>query len=305
MPALPPRLVSNFYLSLSPSCSPPPLLPSLLRLVPPGRLLAAYTDEVYQRSSLHLCSTCPDELAAIVAALVRALAQSPAAELPPPDPGGSAHPRLSLIDNISLMSTESPDPPALAALRAAHQGILELTKGLPKHQFSPLAYGHAHPAGYRELRDVRRESGFFSSPAAAPSAAPGAPPPPALCTLGVPDTFITNYNIRLSFPPPLSPPLLRAPLSRAARASAPGVEALTLPYGPGRLEVACNLVHPPPPEPPTPTAPLLAAVRGALEGGGGEVEVHAYAVGVTQEQVLAHDFGRSNPEGYTALHGGE
>ena len=61
-------------------------------------------------------------------------------------------------------------------------------------------------------------------------------------TIGAPDSFVENFNIRLQ----CQDRKIARSLTRELRemdGGFPFVEALTLPYGPGHWEVACNLLR--------------------------------------------------------------
>ena len=63
-----------------------------------------------------------------------------------------------------------------------------------------------------------------------------------IATVGAPPTFVENFNIRLRSVKETARSLTRT--LRERDGGLPGVEALTLPYGEGRYEVACNLLRP-------------------------------------------------------------
>jgi len=113
-----------------------------------------------------------------------------------------------------------------------------------------LYYGTSHPEG-TPLATVRRESTRFFHSDGGGSTSDGELGSEnndisvGQTTVGAPDRFVENYNIRL-----------RRKVSRATARSLtenirersgiglPKVEALTLAYGPNQYEVACNLLDP-------------------------------------------------------------
>ena len=112
-----------------------------------------------------------------------------------------------------------------------------------------LPYGLAHPEGI-PLAMVRREqtSFFLSGGGLARDGGSGSDaataPQKETITVGATDTFVENFNVRLSraCTRPMARSLARRLRDRDGGLS--GVEALTLPYSEGRWEVACNLLRP-------------------------------------------------------------
>jgi hypothetical protein len=258
-----PLILSNLYISTSPSSSlGRALLPRLLQLIPPSSLVSANTDLVYHRTSLHLVSRNPEALSSTLSNLIDTVVTPDAscANLSNATTGGVApHPCLSMIDNIALLSPAEPTEDALVSLRQTHTLLVNKTQHLPENLFRPLPYGHAADP-YAELSSVRRNNGFFdSSPDAATEEA-------GKCTIGIPLSFISNYNIRMRFIPDSDNAASTTHSSRAVSkyckmltralresdldsetsggSNIRKIEALTLPYGDEwTYEIACNVHH--------------------------------------------------------------
>ena len=110
-------------------------------------------------------------------------------------------------------------------------------------------YGEAHRNNV-PLATVRREqTSFFrsgglsySSSSSESTSTASSTSKAGVATVGAPSTFVENFNIRLQCWKQTARSLTRT--LRERDGGLLGVEALTLPYGEGRFEVACNLLRP-------------------------------------------------------------
>lgn len=144
-----------------------------------------------------------------------------------------------------------------------------------------LYYGHAH-VNQKSLAKVRREeTAFFKLSSSINKQNSNTNKlPKSQCTIGAPDEFVENFNIRLSNKISKSKAQSLTRWVREKDGGLPFVEALTLPYSNNRYEVACNLVNPIV----TNTNDVQERVRQYLE-----VEPFletCYRVGTTEEQCL-------------------
>jgi len=229
-------------------------------------IVHAYADQPYDRSSFHLAghADCIADLASYLAShALEAVLSLPSSST---SSNESKHPTVGVIDHISIMplsysplpqhnhtinnnknSDQTTTPPSstpftpdnahgLAATYVSQ--ILSQNCGVRVYP-----YGHAHPENL-PLATVRRDRTNFFHPSASctPLETPQ-PTPAGVCTVGAPQSFVENYNIRLT--PGVTERDARR-LTRMVRerdGGVVGVEALTLPYSDGRFEVACNLLQ--------------------------------------------------------------
>jgi hypothetical protein len=267
-----------------------------------GVLVHAYTDQVYNRSSLHLAGS-PQVIATVVPALVTSAIQKLQHTLTPvplllplpPPPPPTPHPTVGLVDHVAVLplGKDESDQAQLAASQRAASSVAHsirstLINGRPIPQYDSvvpavvtshnarccstlevLPYGMVDGdvgTNYLALADVRRtRTRFFQTIAnrqhpTAPSSSPltngdsfvtATDSHRQVILVGAPRYFVENYNVRLTAAcPPTDAKrlcrLLRSSQSSRRRAGGlmPHVEALVLPYGGRRTEVACNLLRP-------------------------------------------------------------
>jgi glutamate formiminotransferase len=162
----------------------------------------------------------------------------------------SRHPFVGIVDHVAVMPLDEDDnsPTLLRDENGTyHLGkptawvARRIGKVLDELGVGVHYYGDAHPHG-TPLATVRRErTSFFRSGGLGESNFNN--PRVGIATVGSPPTFVENYNVRLR----CEFRQTARSLTRALRerdGGLPGVEALTLPYGKGRFEVACNLLRP-------------------------------------------------------------
>ena len=235
----------------------------------------AYADIPYDRSSFHLAgrSDCVSEVAASL--IQNALneiewksndndaSQSTTTTTPNSNKSEARHPFVGLVDHVAIMPISHHDattsiPYSDAAATAAHEigDKLQKSNSIKVHY-----YGHACPQN-TPLATIRRKTSFFRSGGAnsnnddiTSNEEPTAVYDKGECTIGVPNNFVENYNIRLTHHVDFG---TAKTLTQALRGrniatkgmGVPGVEALTLPYkrdvsrGGDVFEVACNLLEP-------------------------------------------------------------
>jgi len=232
------------------------------------KILPTFVDSTYNRSSLHYVSSKPLELASLISSTVNLIYKSPP---PPPASNPSPHPTLGLIDHISLLTIAEPK----LAIQTFEALALELNPAL---EFEKYGLACSPP---RNLHDVRRELGYFDEPIQSSSK-------PIL--IGIPTSFVTNYNIRVSFnssslftseeQEKFCKRLARMIRSRDSEKTI-GVEVLTLPYGENCYELATNIHQV---EMVTSPAQLMSIIEEEISEG--DVLVMGYPIGVT-EQILS------------------
>lgn len=219
-----------------------------------------------------------------------------------------AHPFVGLVDHVSMMplttlgssrkqggsEDDKDDDSSLVLLqqqqqKAAGWAARDVGSNMEKklgRVLDVLFYGMAHP-DQTPLAAVRRErTAFFQSGglAAADDDADGRNRRQTV-TVGAPEQFVENYNVRLAR---ACSRTLAQSLARRIRerdGGLPGVEALTLPYSQGRWEVACNLLRP------CTTGATATDIQNAVdrwekEQNQGSLVETGYRVGTTVEQCL-------------------
>ena len=222
----------------------------------------AYVDTVYNRSSFHLIgraeavSMVTSDLALMAVQELRHVRdndeyyQSAAAS-------AAEHPLVGLVDHVSIMPLTGAAIPSERDIEIERQRQAAAWAARKVGSFMEenlnirvLYYGMAHPENM-SLAMVRREqTQFFQSGGLAKLAQPQTHPtaytpeqePRETATVGVPEHFVENYNVRLQCSRNMAQSLTRR--IRERDGGLPGVEALTLPYSEGRWEVACNLLRP-------------------------------------------------------------
>jgi glutamate formiminotransferase len=222
-----------------------------------GAVVTAYTDPVYNRSSVYLAGT-----ASVIAKVASDLAVTTVQELrtlPNNDPATvsynavAQHPCIGLIDHVRVMplfevgqslefNVEEGDGWAPAG-RAARHIARAMREQLGMTVF---LYGMAHPE-FRTLAEVRekhrkkfkRISGILP-----PKHSGAGKPRPEAVTVGAPQEFIDCHHILLNQECGKRRAKFLTRLVRESDRGLPNVEALTLPYSEGRFEIACNLLRP-------------------------------------------------------------
>jgi hypothetical protein len=211
-------------------------------------------------------------------------------------------------DTVTVTSTSQPTAHSTSSavfqpLTASAWAARTIGQRLSELQVQVYYYGHAHPET-TPLAIIRRErTNFFTSGGLLlepttdlTGSTHQAPPPPAaaaapleVATVGAPEGFAENYNIRLTSQCSKKRAQSLTRLVRERDGGLKGVEALTLPYSNGRWEVACNLLRPD-----KATAEDIQALVDQWQAQQqlaetGEVErlvEQGYRVGTTEEQCL-------------------
>jgi glutamate formiminotransferase len=211
----------------------------------------AYADGPYDRSSFHFAGQ-PDPVVAVASELAKGAIQgllvTPPCEEQKDD--ASRHPFVGIIDHVAVMPLDKNNNDA-TLLRdengTYHLGTptgwvaRRIGKVLDQLGVEVHYYGDAHPDG-TPLATVRRErTSFFRSGGLGESHPNNSRV--GVATVGAPPTFVENYNVRLRSEFRQTARSLTRAL-RERDGGLPGVEALTLSYGKGRFEVACNLLRP-------------------------------------------------------------
>lgn len=236
-------------------------------------IVHAFCDGPYDRSSFHIAGS-PILVASVASRLATCAVESLDEErirlrtkhqtnlaqgIAGANGGATPHPTVGLVDHVSVLPL---DPPTYIEHNGDDRIVNPKENDIPvtgwvAHQIGEalqeagvqvLYYGHADLPSQRPLATVRRESTDFfrSATDSVDDNLCGATRRPlrGQATVGAPEFFTENFNIRLR---PQTPKAVAQSLTRHVRArdgGLPFVEALTLPYGRDRYEVACNLLRP-------------------------------------------------------------
>lgn len=237
---------------------------------PGARLLSVFPDEPYARTSLLLAG----EPTAVCATAVR-IAEAALAELDLRE-HVATHPRIGIVDHISVAPVDSTMACAADAARAIGSALAPTV---------PIYfYGAAHVDG-RTLAATRRVTPYFKASngwTVAPDLPAGSGLPPsertgACCCGAVP--LVLNFNMLLATSDVTAARAV-ADAVRTRTGGPPGVEALALEHEGGRFEVACNLLTP---EQTTPAA-VRAIADSAAERLGTSV-ASEYTIGLTLAEI--------------------
>mmetsp|Transcript_33626 Transcript_33626/g.34127 ORF Transcript_33626/g.34127 Transcript_33626/m.34127 type:complete len:365 (-) Transcript_33626:693-1787(-) len=231
-------------------------------------VVEAFSDGPYDRSSFHIAGI--SDLVSIVGSSLAVSAVEALLRFEPSseeddsqglkNEKGSPHPTVGLVDHVSVLplndvnvdSCRNNDGGECYDENIPGSVARKIGDAMSSKNVNILYYGTSHPEG-TPLATVRRESTRFFHSDGGKSTSDGE----LGCdgennvisvgqtTVGSPDRFVENYNIRL-----------RRKVSRSTARSLteyirersgiglPKVEALTLAYGPNQYEVACNLLDP-------------------------------------------------------------
>lgn len=207
----------------------------------------AYADEPYDRSSFHLAGAAKPvaEVASMIAIQsIEGLALLPKQTGSATDEE-SRHPFVGLVDHVSVMplhrnADESQNENRTQSPHGkAAQSIGEKLK---EDGVQVFYYGDAHPE-QTPLAVVRRErTNFFKTGGLKTSNETSTEK--GVATVGAPSSFVENFNVRLTSNCDLKTARTLTKFLRERDGGLLGVEALTLPYGNGRYEMAGNLLRP-------------------------------------------------------------
>lgn len=229
----------------------------------------AYADPIYDRSSLHLAGHAIPLVAVasdIIQTSIHGLLTEASKNIVEEESSLSKHPFVGIVDHVSVMpldkrrrqydssnneasirNDENDDWYSSPSASAAQ----DIGKSMEKLGVNVYYYGNAHPERM-SLAQVRRhytpffQSGGgtneFSSSTTTTTTTYRDTATVGMSTVGAPPEFVENYNVRIRSDKKTARSLTRT--LRERDGGLPGVEALTLPYGEGRYEVACNLLCP-------------------------------------------------------------
>lgn len=162
----------------------------------------------------------------------------------------SRHPFVGLVDHIAVMplldgeSGNDLSNNTLSNNTPNGQAATFIGSQLRDAGVQVLLYGNAHPDG-TPLADVRRyRTNFFLSGGLDTSGEGELRDPKGVATVGAPQTFVENFNIRLTANCDRSMARSLTKVLRERDGGLLGVEGLTLPYSNNRIEIACNLLRP-------------------------------------------------------------
>ena len=243
-------IASNIYITTSSQSYLRRLIGKLSEKTQSVRRLPVFCDTTYNRSSIHLISSSPAELAEIISTAVNSIYDDPPPEstatttttTPLVDDGkekaSTPHPTLGIIDHVAILPVPPLEARPLALDVFNHLAIDPAIK--------IERYGHA-VSPFKSLADVRREHGYFVATE---------PTTPKPILFGIPSDYVSNYNIRIRFQESQEEDfpddrdgkqlsacrrLSKLIRSRDNKGATTGVEVLTLPYGEGAFELATNL----------------------------------------------------------------
>lgn len=175
------------------------------------------------------------------------------------DENQSRHPFVGLVDHVSVMPldgvetwspTKAGDMSSDGTNDCHHSNTTtgnaarEIGSTMTELGVNVYYYGNAHP-NKTPLATVRREQTVFFQSGSLKDSDKNSNNnnnKAGIATVGAPPTFVENFNIRLQSSKSTAQSLTK--LVRERNGGLPGVEALTLAYGEGRFEVACNLLSP-------------------------------------------------------------
>ena len=211
----------------------------------------AYADGLYDRSSFHLAGH-QSPVVTVASELIKGAIQGLLVTPDLYDECESRHPFVGIVDHVSVMPLEFNDEASGDTQPHDKEGVIsysltgnaarDIGKGMEDLGLDVLYYGDAHPEK-TPLATVRREQTFFFRTGGLNCPPPKTRPSKAgVATVGAPPSFVENYNVRLRSGKLTARSLTK--LLRERDGGLVGVEALTLPYGNGRYEIACNLLRP-------------------------------------------------------------
>lgn len=224
-----------------------------------GILVHAFTDKVYNRTSLHLAGTpeiildVASELIEHVVVELRKLVVD--TEISSMD-SSTDHPHVGLVDHVAVVplitGMESrivdPDTKFSPQFLTTHGANVARKLGIfirDKLNIHVFFYGLAHRNKISLVKVRRRQTTFFKGKARIIDG-PLEPelPTSESCTVGAPEEFVENYNVRIkeSCSKKAAQHLCRS--VRESDGGLDGVEAITLQYSKNRWEIACNLLRP-------------------------------------------------------------
>ena len=238
-----------------------------------GVLTHAYTDQVYNRTSLHLAGTpeiildvASDVIQHAVVELRKLVVHNDASNKKEGDEEGeddstnirpnTAHPNVGWIDHIAVV-------PLVTGVEAQVVDATIFTPHFIQTHGANVArklgrfmrencdikifyYGLAHRTNVSLVKIRKRRTSFFQSDGYREELISMDPESTYMdsCTIGAPEEFVENYNLRVKA---TCPKKVAQQLSRFIRESSGGfawIEALCLPYSKDRWEIACNVLRP-------------------------------------------------------------
>lgn len=223
-----------------------------------GVLVHAYTDKVYNRTSLHLAGT-PE----IILDVARDLIQHVVVELRElVNTHGSLinssteHPHVGLVDHVAVvplvtgMESRIVDPYTTFTQLFINTHGADVARKLgmfmcEKLNVNVFYYGLAHKKNLSLFKVRKRRTNFFKSHGKIVTGSME-PEQPTMesCTVGAPDEFVENYNVRMKNTCSKKTAQYLSRLVRESDGGLKGVEAIAFPYTKDRWEVACNLLRP-------------------------------------------------------------
>jgi glutamate formiminotransferase len=222
-----------------------------------GVLVHVYTDPVYNRTSFHLAGT-----AEIILDVAIDLIQQSVIELRKlqdsldPSIHVLAHPHIGLVDHVAVVPLITGEEARILdantmfvphfilthAANVARKIGKAMRDTLNIHIFF---YGLAQPKKISLFKVRQRRTNFFKTNGkiTTGSMEPNIPTTES-CTVGAPDEFVENYNVRLKDTCSKKTAQYLSRLVREKDGGLEGVEALAFAYSNNRWEVACNILRP-------------------------------------------------------------
>lgn len=225
-----------------------------------GILVHAYTDKVYNRTSLHLAGT-PEIILDVASELIQQIVMELRAivvDESEDDRIGSTteHPHVGLVDHVAVvplvtgMESQILDPYTTFTPLFVKTHGADVARKLGKFVCDSLNihvfyYGLAHKKNVPLVKVRKRRTNFFKSNGriVTGSMEPDQPTMES-CTIGAPEEFVENYNVRMKAKCTKKTAHYLARLVREKDGGLAGIEAMAFPYSKDRWEVACNLMRP-------------------------------------------------------------
>jgi glutamate formiminotransferase len=216
-----------------------------------GVLVHAFTDKVYNRTSLHLAGT-PEIILDVASDLIEHVV----VELRKlNDTEGSMidktteHPNVGLVDHVAvvplltwmesrMLDSDTPFSPRFLTTHGANVARKLGSFIRDKLNIVVFFYALAHKRNFSLVKVRRRRTNFFKNKQGTYLAGPES------CTVGAPEEFVENYNVRIHKKCQKKAVQHLARSVRESDGGLVGVEAMALRYSRDRWEVACNLIRP-------------------------------------------------------------
>jgi glutamate formiminotransferase len=222
-----------------------------------GALVHAYTDPVYNRTSLHLAGTAEIILEVSIDLIQHVVIElRKLEETSDPSVYEFAHPHVGLVDHVAVVplitgeESRILDPNTTFTPHFVPTHGADVARKIGKAMRDTLNihvffYGLAHKNKISLVKVRKRRTNFFKTNGKCTT---GSMEPDIAttesCTVGAPEEFVENYNVRLKDTCSKKTAQYLSRLVREKDGGLDGVEALAFPYSNNQWEVACNILRP-------------------------------------------------------------